>query len=140
MAWTDSWSDCCSQSEDSDDRLPTLTGYKSKSAECELVVCNGDQVFTEACTGRFKHLAPDIRIISPYDVSLVGAPLSPNGIDKALREKLDDLRTLASRLKSLDAHDHFLSSRIALPYPNWSTFYVLLPVSAAPCSRSMPAC
>ena len=95
----------------------TLLGLHIHPSKCELVVCNGDQAFTEACTGRFKHLAPDIRIISPDDVSLMGAPLSPNGIDKALREKLDDLRTLASRLKSLDAHDAFfiLKNCLALP-------------------------
>lgn len=74
-------------------------------AKCELIVLDDDQDYVSACLSKFREVAPGICQTQKEKAVLLGAPLTPSCVDSALRDKLCDLKRMASRLEKLDSHD-----------------------------------
>ena len=48
---------------------------------------------------------PEIKIINPEDLTLLGSPVLPCAAKKVLMEKLENLKILTERLKEVHEHD-----------------------------------
>ena len=65
----------------------------------------------------FKEFLPHLKITSIEESIILGSPIAPQGVRSELTSKLNALRRMISRLKSIDPHQAFvlLKNSFAIP-------------------------
>ena len=96
-------------------------GLEVNGDKCELTVL--DQEGLDGVESSFRAVLPGVRVVQADRCTLLGAPLSEDGIARALGEKGEDLRRMVSRLDVLDNHQAFVLLRNAFSIPK--LLYVL---------------
>ena len=79
-------------------------GLELNLEKCEAYIYGGTETSRAAATATMLAFAPTIRLLRPDILTLLGAPLLPEGIAKAMEEKTGSLKLLTSRLENLPAH------------------------------------
>ena len=92
-------------------------GLEVNQRKCELVILNHtreDKLRTERA---FRALLPEVKIVAGSASSLLGAPLSDEGVSEVVQERCEDLERLVARLKLIENHQAFalLKSCFSLP-------------------------
>jgi hypothetical protein len=107
-------------------RVGRTIGLVLNEQKCELVTDDSDVI------AQFRTTAPAILHIRPAQATLPGAPVGATAeIDVVLTKKIDEFQRLASRLKTLSAHDAFFLLKNCFSLPKLQ--YVL---RCAPCYQS----
>ena len=80
-------------------------GLKVNIKKCELSMLGSDSARLEDISSSFRTQFPDLKLIPTEDMTILGVPLFPKGIDNELTSRLEALKLTCSRLESLDHHD-----------------------------------
>ena len=84
------------------------TGLELNQGKCELIILNHTREESLRTEDLFRGLLPELKVIPLSDSTLLGAPLSEEGILAAVREKSVDLRRMVTRLNMIENHQAFV--------------------------------
>ena len=98
-------------------------GLELNLSKCEAFVFGGDSISRAAATSDVKRFAKNIRFPKREELSLLGSPLLPEAITKAMDKKTSTIRLLTSRLTDLQAHQALFILKNCLSTPK--VLYVL---------------
>ena len=73
--------------------------------KCELTILGTDPSRNDFVSSSFINQFLGVSLVAPQHLSLLGAPLFEEGIDRELNARLLDLKLTCSRLEQLDHHD-----------------------------------
>ena len=90
--------------------------------KCELHFINPQNIDCESVFHRFNQIAPGIKVVEKEDLTLLGAPIYPEGVENALKPKLDDLELIVSRLVKIDSHQALFLLRNVFSMPKLTYF------------------
>ena len=90
-------------------------GLSINSSKCELICLNLDN--PETVINSFKQCLPNLKITPVEESTILGSPVAPQGVRSEIKTKLNALRTMISRLKTIDPHQAFvlLKNSFAIP-------------------------
>ena len=106
-------------------------GLEVNGDKCELSILGHESTETEQL---FRDVLPGIRVVNE-GISLLGAPVSSEGVLRVLESKKEDLDRMASRLEVLDSHQAFVLLRSAFAIPKLQ--YVLRASPAYLCTAGL---
>ncbi|XP_049871788.1 uncharacterized protein LOC126370808 [Pectinophora gossypiella] len=89
-------------------------GLKVNTAKCEIFPCGPEAM---AGLATFKDLIPGLRVVTKDNFMLLGAPIFPDAVSAALREKKELLLRGHAELKRLSAHVALVLLRGSLSLP-----------------------
>ena len=92
-------------------------GLEVNQSKCELVILGHTDEDSSQTEVAFRELLPRLKVISESDVSLLGAPLSEEGLAAAIEGKREDLERLVSRLAMIENHQAFVLLKNCLSLP-----------------------
>jgi hypothetical protein len=98
-------------------------GLELNLAKCEAYVYGGDYFSKEIAHVRLASISPDMKFPSTLELSLLGAPILPEGIAGALEEKTSAIRRLTRQLEKLQAHQALFILKNCLSTPK--VIYIL---------------
>jgi len=110
-------------------------GLEINQKKCELVILNHSRDETLQTEGLFRSLLPELKVVSVADSSLLGAPLSVDGVSAAVLEKREDLERLVSRLNLIENHQAFALLKNCLSLPKLQ--YILRASQAYGCEEAL---
>jgi len=92
-------------------------GLEMNDKKCQLMILHHSGEDALRTVGLFRGLLPEVEVVSEAEGSLLGAPLSEEGLAAAVSEKCEDLRRMVSRLELIESHQAFalLKSCFAIP-------------------------
>ena len=92
-------------------------GLELNASKCELLMLGGSEDARKKAATLFRATAPEIGIVKPEDLELLGAPLLGEAVTGALRKKIGQAQVLSGRLGLLPAHQalFILKNCLALP-------------------------
>ena len=92
-------------------------GLEVNSRKCELLILERSREEKRRVEQMFRELLPGIKVVSPAEGTLLGAPLSDEGLAAAVGAKRQDLERLVSRLEQIERHQAFslLKNCLAIP-------------------------
>ena len=96
-------------------------GLDINNKKCELMVIDQQSPENTTLLQNFCENNPAIRVIGNKDLTLLGAPVSPEAIEEVLNSKLESLKLMTKRLELLDSHEamYLLKNCFALPKLNY---------------------
>ena len=96
--------------------LPKL-GLELKRSKCELTINSGTLAATENIANTISSVLPDIKIIHPEQLTLLGSPLHHEGLSDFVRSAHTTISRLCTRICLLDRHTalFFLSKYVSAP-------------------------
>jgi hypothetical protein len=106
-------------------------GLELNDAKCELLVSSEDPTKIEDIINRFKQIAPEIKILTRKELTLLGTPICSEAIDEALSVKLITFNRLCKNLHMVDTHDAFFLLKNCLAIPK-----MMYTLRTAPCFTS----
>jgi hypothetical protein len=107
-------------------------GLFLNSEKCELrVIGNCDPKFVEA----ISMLLPGVKILSPSNCELLGAPLTPEALPRALASKIGAVKLLVDRLDTLQSHVALVLLKNCLATPK--LVYLLRPGENRPFCKNL---
>ena len=80
-------------------------GLEINPNKCELFLVNPNSEESTNAHDKFNNLTPGVKLLDKKNLTLLGAPVFPEAIEKMLEPKLEKLSLMANRLKEIDAHD-----------------------------------
>ena len=80
-------------------------GLDINNKKCELMVIDQQSPENTTLLQNFCENNPAIRVIGNKDLTLLGAPVSPEAIEEVLNSKLESLKLMTKRLELLDSHE-----------------------------------
>ena len=98
------------------DRLRGV-GLEINGRKCQLMILQHSRGEAQQTEEMFKALLPEVEIVPASQGTLLGAPLSKDGLATAIRERCEDLERLVSRLELIESHQAFalLKNCLAIP-------------------------
>lgn len=92
-------------------------GLEINQRKCELIMLNHSRDDESRTERLFRELLPELEVVPLTNSSLLGAPLSEEGIRDAILERRADLERMVARLKLIENHQAFvlLKNCFALP-------------------------
>lgn len=116
-----------------DDYLKVLEDFKfliSKSKElglelnfkkCELAIISSDSDTKELVYSTFKSIASEIKLVDQNEISLLGCPLSNDGVAGAISNKTVALKRMSAMLSNISSHTAFfiLKNSLGIPKLNY---------------------
>ena len=92
-------------------------GLKVNSEKCELLTLHHSANEERETLDMFRGVLPRIRLVPVTEATLLGAPLSEEGVDAALRSGQQKLERMVSRLELVEGHQGFTLLRNCLAIP-----------------------
>ena len=92
-------------------------GLEVNDRKCELTILDHSPQESVHTESRFRLVLPNVRIVPISQCTLLGAPLSEEGIPEALRVKLSDLERMITRLEQIDSHQAFILLKNSFSIP-----------------------
>ena len=106
-------------------------GLQLNPSKCELFIMGANTDEDKLIQQDFRAILPDIKILSPENLQLLGAPLTNEAASIVLRQKSEMLSLMSERLNILTSHVAFflLRASVSIPrlnyflrcYPCWKT-------------------
>ena len=92
-------------------------GLEVNHSKCELLILNHTREDSLRTEGMFREIMPGLKVVQRSEATLLGAPLSGEGVSTVLSGKSEDLERMVSRLRLIENHQAFalLKSCFALP-------------------------
>ena len=90
--------------------------------KCELHFINPNSIDCSEALNEFRQITEGIKLVEKEDLTLLGAPIYVEGIEKALKPKLDDLELMVNRLAEIDSHQALFLLRNAFSMPKFTYF------------------
>jgi hypothetical protein len=92
-------------------------GLAVNPSKCELHLIRPQ---SEECKGAlelFRRITPGVVLVDKANLTLLGAPIYPEGIEAVLESKMENLELMASRLGKIDRHSalYLLKNCFAMP-------------------------
>jgi hypothetical protein len=92
-------------------------GLAINPTKCELHLINP---LTEECKDAlesFQSITPGVKLVDKANLTLLGAPIYPEGIEAVLESKIENLELMAGRLSKIDRHSalYLLRNCFAMP-------------------------
>ena len=109
-------------------------GLEVNTEKCEIMLLQGHTISdsrAQEILAPFIQRAPDIQILKEEDLTLLGAPITEASIDGVLREKLEALKLMSSRLEDISSHEALFLLRHCLAIPKLQYF-----LRSAPCFKN----
>ena len=96
--------------------LPKL-GLELNRSKCEMTINSGTPAATENIANTISSVLPDIKIIHPEQLTLLGSPLHHEGLSDFVRSAHTTISRLCTRICLLDRHTalFFLSKYVSAP-------------------------
>ena len=90
-------------------------GLSINPSKCELTCVNLEN--SVSTINEFKQILPNLKITSIEESIILGSPIASQGVRLEIQSKLNALRRMISRLKSIDPHQAFvlLKNSFAIP-------------------------
>ena len=99
--------------------IPALSqiGLDVNPSKSELINVTCDQESLDTFLVSVKALLPELKLTSPNDLEILGAPISHQAMESVMAKKLDHLKLMTDRLQMIDQHAAFflLSHCLAIP-------------------------
>ena len=83
-------------------------GLEFNQRKCELTLLNHTRDEALQTEVMFREFLPELKIVPISNASLLGAPLTVEGISAVIREKREDLERMTSRLRLIENHQAFV--------------------------------
>ena len=80
-------------------------GLRVNLKKCELAILGTDSSHNNFVSSSFLNHFPEMGLVAPHHLNLLGSPLFEEGIDNELNARLLDLKLTCSRLEQLAHHD-----------------------------------
>ena len=109
-------------------------GLEVNTEKCEIMLLQGQTISdsrAQEILAPFVQRAPDIKILKEEDLTLLGAPITEASIDGVLREKLEALKLMSSRLEDIGSHEALFLLRHCVAIPKLQYF-----LRSAPCFKN----
>ena len=109
-------------------------GLEVNTEKCEIMLLQGHTISdsrAQEILAPFIQRAPDIQILKEEDLTLLGAPITEASIDGVLREKLEALKLMSSRLEDISSHEALFLLRHCVAIPKLQYF-----LRSAPCFKN----
>lgn len=103
-------------------------GLVVNPSKCEFSCLSSSASFAKHVAESLETKSPGIRSIPYNHLDLLGAPLHKDSVEAGLKQKLQQLKSLTSRLSELDSHDALFLLRNSFALPRFT--YLL---RCAPC-------
>lgn len=92
-------------------------GLEINGQKCQLTILQHTREEAVETTEMFRALLPEVEIVPESGATLLGAPLSEEGLESAIRGKCGDLERLVSRLELIESHQAFFLLKNCLSIP-----------------------
>ena len=92
-------------------------GLELNASKCELLVFGGPEDSRKQASALFRATAPEVRVVKPEDLELLGAPMFSEAVTSALRKKIGQAQVLSGRLGLLPAHQALFILKNCLSLP-----------------------
>jgi hypothetical protein len=92
-------------------------GLAINPTKCELHLINPLSEECKDALDAFQRITPGVKLVDKENLTLLGAPIYPEGIQAVLEAKLEDLELMAGRLAKIDRHSalYLLRNCFAMP-------------------------
>ena len=97
-------------------------GPEVNPTKCELYPINPESERCKNALEEFNKISPGVKLKKKENLTLLGAPIFPEGIKNSLEPKLENLKLMANRLKEIDAHDALFLLRNCFSIPKLTYF------------------
>ena len=98
-------------------------GLELNTSKCELLITGGSEATRKQATTLFRATVPELRVMNPKDLELLGAPMLSEAVSGALEKKIGQTQMLSGRLGLLPAHQVLFILKNCLSLPKLS--YIL---------------
>ena len=92
-------------------------GLAINPTKCELHLINPQSEECKNALQSFQNITPGVKLVDKENLTLLGSPIYPEGIEAVLESKLENLELMASRLSKIDSHSalYLLRNCFAMP-------------------------
>ena len=92
-------------------------GLAVNPTKCELHLTNSRSEECKDTLESFRRISPEVVLVDKANLTLLGAPIYPEGIEAVLESKLENLELMAGRLAKIDRHSalYLLKNCFAMP-------------------------
>ena len=91
-------------------------GLAVNPTKCELHLIKPQSEECKDALESFRRITPGVVLVDKANLTLLGAPIYPEGIEAVLELKIENLELMASRLAKIDRHSAlFLLNCFAMP-------------------------
>ena len=103
-------------------------GLEVNPTKCELHIINPHSLNASAVLDIFNQITKGVKLVKNEDLTLLGAPIYPEGIPNVLNPKLENLKLMVTRLNKIDPHQALFLLRNCFSMPKLTYF-----LRTAPC-------
>ena len=104
-------------------------GLAVNPTTCELHLIDP---LTIECKESFQRIIPSVKLVDKANLTLLGSPIYPEGIEAVLEAKIENLELMASGLSKIDSHSALYLLRNCFPMPKLTYFLRLAPCFLKP--------
>jgi len=92
-------------------------GLAVNSEKCELTLLNLSSLEESNVEAMFREVLSNVRVVPASHCSLLGAPISNDGIPETLEDKIRSLETMVGKLELIDNHQALVLLRSCFAIP-----------------------